>query len=110
MSGPGDRSHGIAARFEPIVEGNRGGCGSDSSSNRSRRSAGQRVLSLVFRGYRKLIAPVLGALGAQCRFQPSCSHYAEEAILRYGWNGVGMTIARLLRCHPGHPGGIDPVP
>jgi putative membrane protein insertion efficiency factor len=68
------------------------------------------VLSLVFRGYRKLIAPVLGALGAQCRFQPSCSHYAEEAILRYGWNGVGMTIARLLRCHPGHPGGIDPVP
>jgi putative membrane protein insertion efficiency factor len=109
MSRLGDRSHGVATRLESIGEGNRGGRGGDSLANRS-SSTRERVLSFFFRGYRKLIAPVFGALGVQCRFEPSCSHYAEEAIVRYGWKGVAMAIARLLRCHPGHPGGFDPVP
>ncbi|MGH9319615.1 MAG: membrane protein insertion efficiency factor YidD [Vicinamibacteria bacterium] len=46
-----------------------------------------------------------------CRFYPSCSRYAEEAIRKYGAvRGSRLTLLRLLRCHPFHPGGVDPVP
>jgi uncharacterized protein len=46
-----------------------------------------------------------------CRFQPSCSEYAYEAVARYGvWRGGWMAIRRLGRCHPFNPGGYDPVP
>ena len=46
-----------------------------------------------------------------CRFRPSCSHYAEEAMRRHGsFRGAWLTLRRLCRCHPFHPGGIDPVP
>jgi len=46
-----------------------------------------------------------------CRFQPSCSEYGYQAIARYGvWRGGWMTLRRLGRCHPFHPGGYDPVP
>ncbi|MHC4821263.1 MAG: membrane protein insertion efficiency factor YidD [Planctomycetota bacterium] len=46
-----------------------------------------------------------------CRFSPSCSAYAEEAIRRHGgWKGLKLTVARILRCRPGVPGGEDPVP
>lgn len=45
-----------------------------------------------------------------CRFTPTCSEYAAQAITRYGaWRGLGMAILRLCRCHPFHPGGHDPV-
>lgn len=45
-----------------------------------------------------------------CRFTPTCSEYAAQAITRYGaWRGLGMAILRLCRCHPFHPGGYDPV-
>ena len=50
-------------------------------------------------------------LGGHCRFVPSCSYYADEALERHGaLTGVRLTVRRLLRCHPFHPGGIDPVP
>ncbi len=46
-----------------------------------------------------------------CRFEPSCSRYAIQALSRHGFvKGVGLAAWRLLRCHPFHPGGIDPVP
>jgi len=46
-----------------------------------------------------------------CRFTPSCSHYAYEAIEKHGaWRGGTLAVRRLLRCHPFNPGGYDPVP
>ncbi|MHC4925059.1 MAG: membrane protein insertion efficiency factor YidD, partial [Planctomycetota bacterium] len=58
--------------------------------------------------YRVGLRPFLGGV---CRFSPSCSAYAEEAIRRHGgWKGLKLTVARILRCRPGVPGGEDPVP
>ncbi len=66
------------------------------------------LLLLAVRAYRRLIAP---GLPAACRFYPSCSAYAETALLRHGAaKGAWLSTRRLLRCHPFHPGGIDPVP
>lgn len=57
--------------------------------------------------YRALISPVLGP---SCRFTPSCSVYAQEAVQRHGLlRGAWQATRRLLRCHPWHPGGWDPV-
>lgn len=50
-------------------------------------------------------------LGGHCRFVPSCSHYASEAVMKHGGlRGALMTVRRLARCHPFHRGGFDPVP
>ena len=49
-------------------------------------------------------------LGPNCRFTPSCSDYALEAIERHGWRGVGLAAWRILRCNPWSHGGHDPVP
>ncbi len=58
--------------------------------------------------YQWLISPLLGQ---RCRFYPSCSHYATEALKKYGvTQGVWLTTKRLLKCHPWHPGGNDNVP
>ncbi|MGE5658356.1 MAG: membrane protein insertion efficiency factor YidD [Actinomycetota bacterium] len=60
------------------------------------------------RGYKILISP---HLPPACRFHPTCSEYAMEAIERFGvWRGGRMAASRILRCHPFHPGGYDPVP
>jgi uncharacterized protein len=68
----------------------------------------KRLLLAVIGGYRTVLSPVLPP---SCRFHPSCSEYACEAVTRHGTcRGLWLTARRLLRCHPWHPGGIDPVP
>ena len=58
--------------------------------------------------YRRLISPLLGQ---NCRFHPTCSRYAVDAIRAYGALGGGwMAVRRVSRCHPYHQGGLDPVP
>ena len=62
----------------------------------------------LLRAYQLLISPMLGQ---NCRFSPSCSNYAMQAIERFGFfKGSWLTARRLLRCHPFHPGGHDPIP
>ena len=68
----------------------------------------KRVLIWLVRGYKRFISPLLPPA---CRFTPTCSEYALEAIQKYGaLRGGWMAIKRILRCHPFHPGGYDPVP
>lgn len=58
--------------------------------------------------YRYTLSPIIGN---QCRFYPSCSRYSEESLQTHGFfRGVYLTVIRLLKCHPWHPGGEDPVP
>jgi putative membrane protein insertion efficiency factor len=67
-----------------------------------------RMLTGAIVAYRRYVSP---ALPARCRFYPSCSAYAQEALARHGaLRGTWLTIWRLLRCQPFHPGGYDPVP
>ena len=67
-----------------------------------------RLLTAPIVAYRRYLSP---ALPARCRFYPSCSAYAQEALTRHGaLRGSGLAIWRVLRCHPFHPGGFDPVP
>jgi uncharacterized protein len=66
------------------------------------------ALTFLIRLYRLVISPLLGP---NCRFYPTCSCYAEEAIHHHGaLRGVYLAARRILRCHPWNPGGYDPVP
>lgn len=66
------------------------------------------IVLLLIKGYQTALSPFLGT---HCRFQPSCSSYTYEAIEKHGlFRGTVLGIRRLLRCHPFHAGGIDPVP
>jgi putative membrane protein insertion efficiency factor len=68
----------------------------------------KHVLIGLIRGYQYLFRPLLGA---NCRFYPSCSDYAREAVERHGaLRGAWLAVKRIARCHPYHPGGYDPVP
>ena len=66
------------------------------------------VLLLLIDGYRLLLSPFFGR---QCRFYPTCSAYAREAIETHGTlRGSWLAVKRIVRCGPWHPGGVDPVP
>ena len=68
----------------------------------------KRFLVGVIEIYRRYVSP---CLGRHCRFHPTCSRYAVEALSEYGFlKGGTLAVRRLLRCHPLHPGGLDPVP
>ena len=68
----------------------------------------QKLLLALIACYRYCLSPFLGN---HCRFHPSCSAYAQQAIVRHGpFYGIWLAIRRLTRCHPWHEGGLDPVP
>ena len=67
-----------------------------------------RAAVLAIRGYQRVLSPLVPA---SCRFAPTCSEYAAQAIGEHGVvRGVGLAMYRLARCHPFHPGGYDPPP
>ena len=71
-------------------------------------STPQKIAFSLIKGYQKWLSPLLGS---NCRFQPTCSHYAFEAIERFGViKGCWLAAKRILRCHPLNAGGEDPVP
>lgn len=66
------------------------------------------LLLAAIHAYRYLLSPMLGR---NCRFSPSCSEYALDAVSRHGsWRGGWLVLRRVSRCHPWNPGGYDPVP
>ena len=66
------------------------------------------IMLAAVRFYRSWVSP---ALPGSCRFAPTCSGYAQQALERHGaWKGALLASKRLLKCHPFHPGGVDPVP
>jgi uncharacterized protein len=66
------------------------------------------MLAALIRAYQYAIRPLLGA---NCRFAPSCSDYAHDALIKHGaLRGGWLALRRIARCHPYHPGGYDPVP
>jgi putative membrane protein insertion efficiency factor len=66
------------------------------------------LLVFLIQAYRYTLSPMLGR---SCRFFPSCSEYAIEALQRHGAvRGTWLAVRRITRCHPWHPGGYDPVP
>lgn len=68
---------------------------------------GKRVALVLIKVYQKYISPLFPRC---CRFEPSCSRYAMEAIEHFGlFRGAGKALLRLLKCHPFHQGGYDPV-
>lgn len=68
----------------------------------------KRFFLIFIKLYQYILSPVLGP---SCRFYPTCSNYAYEAILRYGLlKGLIFALKRIVRCHPFNEGGIDPVP
>ena len=68
----------------------------------------RRILFVLIRAYQYAVSPLFVA---SCRFHPSCSAYALEAVDRHGsLRGAWLAVKRLLRCHPWHSGGCDPVP
>ncbi|MBL8112853.1 MAG: membrane protein insertion efficiency factor YidD [Acidobacteria bacterium] len=67
-----------------------------------------RSVAFLLVAYKRFVSPLLPPA---CRFTPTCSEYAREAVLKYGlFRGSALSVRRLSRCHPFHAGGFDPVP
>lgn len=82
--------------------------GAEAAKSASLAGGLRGVLLAVIRGYQLLISPLLGP---RCRFYPSCSHYTHQALSRHGLRrGMVLGVARIVRCHPWHAGGVDLVP
>ena len=80
----------------------------EPTSERRRMSPVAWPLWILIRGYQSTISPLLGP---RCRFYPSCSSYAAEALAVHGAvKGSWLAMRRIARCHPFHPGGYEPVP
>ncbi|MFI5120363.1 MAG: membrane protein insertion efficiency factor YidD [Thermoanaerobaculia bacterium] len=70
--------------------------------------APERAVAGILGVYKRVVSPLLPPA---CRFTPTCSEYAREAVTRHGiWRGLALAVRRLARCHPFHAGGADPVP
>jgi len=68
----------------------------------------RRLVALSILAYQRTVSPLLGP---NCRYYPSCSQYAKEAVLKYGVRrGVALAVRRIARCNPWNPGGVDFVP
>ncbi len=68
----------------------------------------RQAIATLLGAYRQTISPLLGP---RCRFYPSCSQYAQSAVLKHGVvRGVLLAAGRIARCHPWNPGGVDLVP
>jgi putative membrane protein insertion efficiency factor len=68
----------------------------------------RRLIGLAISAYQRVISPLLGP---NCRYYPSCSQYAKEAVLKYGVRrGTALAVRRIVRCNPWNPGGVDFVP
>ena len=71
----------------------------------------KKILIFIIKKYKKFISPVFSNMGCNCKFYPTCSQYAVEAIEKYGaLKGGFLAIKRILRCNPFTMGGYDPVP
>lgn len=82
--------------------------GGEPEKSRPPLNAGQAIVLALIRIYQCTLSKMLPP---SCRFYPSCSEYAWQAVQRYGvWRGGWMATKRLARCHPFNPGGYDPVP
>ena len=77
-------------------------------NNKNEKNTKKPIFVYFIKAYRYILSPFVGQ---HCRFHPSCSHYAEEAIIIHGTiKGSYLMVRRLLRCHPWNEGGYDPVP
>lgn len=80
----------------------------DGTSTTPQLSIGARAVRALVRGYQLGVSPMLPP---SCRFYPTCSAYALEAVKIHGaWRGLGLSLVRLCRCNPWNAGGVDPVP
>lgn len=108
-AGPAPRPTPLAAAARPgPPPAAHPGSPAAGSVGREAQSRLVRVVAAPVIAYRRWISP---ALPARCRFYPSCSAYTLEALSRHGVaRGIWLSLRRLGRCHPFHPGGFDPVP
>jgi uncharacterized protein len=106
---PAAEAAAVRSGNAPVSGGSGGATVESNARERSASSsAGSWILLLLVRAYVIFLSPFLG--GA-CKFYPSCSNYAREAIERHGARrGTVLALKRLLRCHPFTPGGVDLVP